>query len=115
MKDEVISTCNSLTKSSFFFFLNRGRNESCNKQGNKACRERLRREKLNERYCHAHMNSYSLSAFKIRFCLLFSTRPSNSDIVDKAWMYFIAIYTCLVLCWFGKSYKTWSCHWYEFF
>ncbi|KAM3356548.1 Transcription factor [Capsicum baccatum] len=28
----------------------RGRNESCSKQGNKACRERLRREKLNERF-----------------------------------------------------------------
>ncbi|KAJ8547253.1 hypothetical protein K7X08_010839 [Anisodus acutangulus] len=28
----------------------RGRNESCNKQGNKACREKLRREKLNERF-----------------------------------------------------------------
>lgn len=28
----------------------RRRNESCNKQGNKACRERLRREKLNERF-----------------------------------------------------------------
>lgn len=28
----------------------RVRNESCSKQGNKACRERLRREKLNERF-----------------------------------------------------------------
>ncbi|OIT35488.1 PREDICTED: transcription factor bHLH104-like [Nicotiana attenuata] len=28
----------------------RGRNESCSKQGSKACRERIRREKLNERF-----------------------------------------------------------------